>query len=151
LCVFLMWDRLHDLLAKVELPSVLRLADWYERLVRAVPAAAKWVTHVLQGGRLTGYVGLLVGFVTLSLGGVAWASLRGPSLPLSAFPAGGRLAGRGLAVLGAAGMLATGAIAASVVRDSFVLLLASGLVGLACALLFLFLGAPDLAFTQFAV
>jgi multicomponent Na+:H+ antiporter subunit A len=38
-----------------------------------------------------------------------------------------------------------------VVRDSFVLLLASGLVGLGCALIFLFLGAPDLAFTQFAV
>ena len=36
-------------------------------------------------------------------------------------------------------------------RDRFVLLLASGLVGYGCAALFLFAGAPDLAFTQFAV
>ena len=43
------------------------------------------------------------------------------------------------------------ALAACLVRDSFVLLLAAGLVGFGSALLFLFLGAPDLAFTQFAV
>ncbi len=48
-------------------------------------------------------------------------------------------------------VLSVGAVAACLVRDSFVLLLSSGLVGMACALLFLFLGAPDLAFTQFGV
>jgi multicomponent Na+:H+ antiporter subunit A len=56
-----------------------------------------------------------------------------------------------LPVLGAALLIAAGALAALFVRDHLVLLLVSGLVGYGSAVLFLFTGAPDLAFTQFAV
>jgi multicomponent Na+:H+ antiporter subunit A len=54
-------------------------------------------------------------------------------------------------VLGASLLIAAGALVAIFVRDHLVLLLVSGLVGYGCAVLFLFTGAPDLAFTQFAV
>jgi multicomponent Na+:H+ antiporter subunit A len=42
-------------------------------------------------------------------------------------------------------------VAVCIVRDAFVLLLAGGLAGLACAIVFVFLAAPDVAFTQLAV
>ena len=148
--VFLVWDRLHDALAKVELPSVLRLGDWYERLLRAIPAAARGVTATLQRGALTSYVALLVGFVVVVLAVVCWALLRQGAVELDLSP-GGAAWGKDIGVLGAALVLAVGAVAACLVRDSFVLLLSNGLVGMGCALLFLFLGAPDLAFTQFGV
>jgi len=148
--VFLAWDRLHDALGKVELPSVLRLADWYERLLRGIPAAARGVTGLLQRGALTGYVTSLVGFVVVVLGAVTWALLGQRGVAVEVSP-GGAPWGKDLGVLGAAVVLSVGAVAACLVRDSFVLLLSSGLVGMACALLFLFLGAPDLAFTQFGV
>jgi multicomponent Na+:H+ antiporter subunit A len=54
-------------------------------------------------------------------------------------------------VLGASALIAGGALTALFVRDHLVLLLVSGLVGYGSAILFLFSGAPDLAFTQFAV
>jgi multicomponent Na+:H+ antiporter subunit A len=44
-----------------------------------------------------------------------------------------------------------GATLACFLRNRLVLLLATGLVGYGSAALFLFAGAPDLAFTQFAV
>jgi multicomponent Na+:H+ antiporter subunit A len=53
--------------------------------------------------------------------------------------------------LGAVLAIVTAAISVSVVRDPFVMLLASGLGGIGSALLFLFLGAPDVALTQIAV
>ena len=54
-------------------------------------------------------------------------------------------------VLGAAMVISAGALTALFVRDRLVLLLVSGLVGYGSAVLFLFSGAPDLAFTQLVV
>jgi multicomponent Na+:H+ antiporter subunit A len=51
----------------------------------------------------------------------------------------------------ACAFIACGALLACVVRRRLVLLLASGLVGYGSAVLFLFTGAPDLAFTQVSV
>jgi multicomponent Na+:H+ antiporter subunit A len=47
--------------------------------------------------------------------------------------------------------MVAGATAAVLQRERLALLMASGLVGYGSAALFLFAGAPDLAFTQFAV
>ncbi len=47
--------------------------------------------------------------------------------------------------------MVAGAGAAVLLRERMALLMASGLVGYGSAVLFLFAGAPDLAFTQFAV
>jgi multicomponent Na+:H+ antiporter subunit A len=53
--------------------------------------------------------------------------------------------------LTAAALMLAGAVASVAVRDRMALLMTSGLVGYGSAVLFLFAGAPDLAFTQFAV
>jgi multicomponent Na+:H+ antiporter subunit A len=54
-------------------------------------------------------------------------------------------------VLGASALIVIGAIASVLQRDRLVLLLAAGLVGYGSGLLFLFTGAPDVAYTQFTV
>jgi multicomponent Na+:H+ antiporter subunit A len=48
-------------------------------------------------------------------------------------------------------LMLTGAVSALFLRQRIAVLMASGLVGYGSAVLFLFAGAPDLAFTQFAV
>jgi multicomponent Na+:H+ antiporter subunit A len=54
-------------------------------------------------------------------------------------------------VTGASLLIAAGAFSAVFVRDHLVLILVSGMVGFGSAVLFLFTGAPDLAYTQFVV
>jgi multicomponent Na+:H+ antiporter subunit A len=48
-------------------------------------------------------------------------------------------------------LTALGAIAAAMLRNRLVMLLGAGVVGFGSAILFLFTGAPDVAFTQFVV
>lgn len=142
--VFLGWDRLHGALdraaariGRVGMPYL------YERLLSGIPRATAAVTRRLQHGHLPRYVATLSVVAALALlaaWAVAWPALRAPSgLPAS------------LGALGAGGLIAVGALLACGVRDRLVLLLSSGLVGYGSAALFLFVGAPDLAFTQFAV
>jgi multicomponent Na+:H+ antiporter subunit A len=140
--IFLAWDSLHALLERLNGLDRFGSTACYERALRALPRLATASTQRLQHGSLVGYVAVLVVFVAAALllalaaaGVPAWPALAAPSLP----------------VAGATGVLLIAAVAVCVVRDSFVLLLASGLVGLGSGLLFIFLGAPDLAFTQFAV
>lgn len=155
--VYVAWDKLHALLDRVQLPTLFRFEGWYHRLVGAVPHLATATVRVLQRGTLTWYLQLQLAFVCLCvLGGLAvsvhaaepsateWVGALSSAELWGAGPAP-------LALAGALGILLAGAVAVCRTRDSFVLLLASGLMGLGCALLFLFLGAPDLAFTQFAV
>ncbi len=139
--IYIGWDELHALLERGRVLDRFGPSAWYDRLLAAIPAAATALTRRLQHGGLVGYAALLLGAVVLALLPVlAWGPLRWPAWEMPP-----------LAVAGACLLLAAAALAACRVRDSFVLLLASGLVGFGCALLFLFLGAPDLAFTQFAV
>ena len=139
--IFAFWDRLHALLERMPWLDRFSPAAWYRRAVAAIPAAAA-VTPRLQNGSLVAYSALLIGFVVLALAAAVLAGGR-PEWPPFDRPS--------LAVAGACAGLVVAALAVCLVRDSFVLLLASGLVGLGCAVIFLFLGAPDLAFTQFAV
>ena len=143
LLLFWQWDRLHELLDRALRPleKVDALA-WYGRLLNAIPRWAGRITRILQGGRLSHYTAVLLA-VPLALlawvlwqpGALAWPTLQAP----------------GLAVAGTSLFLVVVSIAACRVRDPFVMLLVSGFIGLGSALLFLFLQAPDLAFTQFAV
>jgi multicomponent Na+:H+ antiporter subunit A len=57
----------------------------------------------------------------------------------------------GLGLAGAAALTALGALLALTVSDRLVLLLIVGLIGYGSALIFVFAGAPDVAFTQFTV
>jgi multicomponent Na+:H+ antiporter subunit A len=139
--IYLFWDRLHAALEALPWLDRLSPAASYRRLVAAIPTAAA-ITPRLQNGSLVAYASLMMGFVVLALA-AAWLAAD-ISVGLALNPPS-------LAVGGASIGIVVAAAAVCVVRDSFVLLLASGMVGLGCALIFVFLGAPDLAFTQFAV
>lgn len=141
LAFFLAWDRLHELLERGRELERYSPSAWYDLLMRAIPAAANWLTLRLQHGSLVGYTAmLLVAGVLAILPALAFWTKQWPAFDPPS-----------LAVVGVSLLLVVAAIAACRVRDSFVLLLTSGLVGFGSALLFLFLGAPDLAMTQFAV
>ena len=146
LAVFLAWDWLHARL----LPPARHLdrvgpAAAYERLLHSLPTVAAWVTRRLQHGRLGGYLRLTLAGI-LALGAGAW-TLGAPRWPagLLTWPP------QGWGQLAAVMMIGAGALSSVALRDRLALLLASGLVGYGSAVLFLFAGAPDLAFTQFVV
>jgi multicomponent Na+:H+ antiporter subunit A len=141
--VYLNWDRLHTLLDRVRHLERYGPEAAYRRALELLPYLATRLTRRLQHGLLPGYLVTLVGsaaLLTLGLLILARPAWNWPTVqPLN------------IPVLGAALLIAAGAGAALVVRDHLVLLLVSGLVGYGSAVLFLFTGAPDLAFTQFAV
>lgn len=142
--VFVLWDPLHRLVdPAVRKVEPIGLSAQYERTLVWLPRVAAAVTRALQHGRSPAYMGVAamaaaagIG-VTLGPGGAAWAWPRWEA------PAPG-------AVL-AALLVCIGAVAASIVRERLVLPLGAGLVGYGSAVLFVFAGAPDVAFTQFAV
>lgn len=141
--VFVLWDRIHHGIERIMRPAdPLGALAWYDRLLKAIPVLAGMLTRPLQSGRLSRYTLLCLGFV-IALVAVALARPGAVALPAMQAP--------GLALAGACALLVSAAIAACLVRDAFVMLLVSGFVGLGSALAFLFLQAPDLAFTQFAV
>ena len=140
--VFFAWDRLHRLFERLSWLDGFGPLAAYESASKRLPALAAWVTQYLQSGSLTAYLSMSMGFAMLALvasSAAAWP-IPLPSWSMPSWPA-----------LGAALAIVTAAISVTVVRDPFVMLLASGLGGLGSALLFLFLGAPDLALTQIAV
>jgi multicomponent Na+:H+ antiporter subunit A len=142
LVMFAAWDPLHRFQSRFWLPTWLTLAHAYERFVAAIPRAAAATVRLVQHGRARSYAQLSVGFLALGLIGVL-AVLEVPRWP-SYQPTPAPIIGASLALVGAA-------ITVCVVRDRLLLLLAGGLAGLACALVFLFGGAPDVAFTQLTV
>jgi multicomponent Na+:H+ antiporter subunit A len=144
------WDQLHDLQKGVRAPGPLRASGWYAAAMAAIPWVASRVTRRLQSGRLSAYTAMVFGAVLVAVGlalvppgAVAW-----PDVPSALDP---RPRPPFVAVAGAVALTVGASIAVCVVRDAFVMLLVSGLIGLSCALLFLFSGAPDVAFTQLAV
>jgi multicomponent Na+:H+ antiporter subunit A len=136
-------DRLHAAMERISWIDAFGPAAWYQSKLQALGQLAAWHTRRLQHGLLDRYLlGLLAAILTAALlalsfsaGRWAWPATYGISVPLLAVGA----------------ITIAGALSALWVHDRFVLLLASGLVGYGCAGLFLLAGAPDLAFTQFAV
>ena len=172
LLFFLAWDRLHRALHRLHWLDRYGPAALYDHLLHGLTRVAAWQTRRLQPGTLSASLRLtLMGL--LLLGALAWlTTVATPSLtwdwpPLSwgldPFSWNGTLpawdwappawdwALQGWAWLLAAVLILVGAAAAVLLRDRLALLMASGLVGYGSAVLFLFAGAPDLAFTQFAV
>jgi multicomponent Na+:H+ antiporter subunit A len=142
--MYLSWDWLHAKATQVKAvtPRSLAAATWYDRALRAIPIAATATTRPVQHGILRGYVAVLLGTLVVLMG----LGLLYDEWPLS-LPTGVP----SLAVGAVAVVIVLSAILTCIVRDTFVVLLVSGLIGLGSALLFVFLGAPDVAFTQFAV
>ncbi|GIX39588.1 MAG: hypothetical protein KatS3mg128_0637 [Silanimonas sp.] len=143
--LYLAWDRLHDVLERVFAKlEPLSMPTWYARGLAAIPAAAGALTRRVQNGRLDDYLLMTAAACAAGLLLAAW--LVSPTLPT------------GLPLLGEHPGIALGGLLLVVVsllvllpRSPLLLLLCSGLSGLASALVFLFAGAPDVALTQFTV
>ncbi|WP_334154629.1 hydrogen gas-evolving membrane-bound hydrogenase subunit E [Tepidimonas sp.] len=144
LTVFFFWDPLHRLFERLAVRiGPIGMASQYERGLRAIPTAAAAATRWLQHGCLPGYGVAMLAVLTAALGtvlvwgGAAWA------WPEWTPP--------GWGFGGACALIAAGAVLALFQHDRLVLLLAAGLVGFGSGVVFLFAGAPDVAFTQFVV
>ncbi len=148
LLLFIVWERLHRRLSGWAQLDRFGPAAGFEALLRGLPRLAAWHTRGLQHGDLAGYLRFTLA-VLLLLGGAAWlvGEMRWPVTwtGLGFGPA------RAWALAATAVLIGAGAIAAPFLHDRLALLLAVGLVGYGSAALFLFAGAPDVAFTQFMV
>lgn len=140
--IYLAWDRIVPRMRSIALVDHFAPSAAYERWLASLLAFADATTRLIQHGSLRGYVRTLflvtaaAIIVTLAVrGGFAWP---GAGVPLDV---------RALI----AALLLGGCIATMLAGTSFQAVLAMGLVGFATALLFLVFGAPDVAFTQFAV
>jgi multicomponent Na+:H+ antiporter subunit A len=142
--VFVFWDALHRALeAAARRIGRIGMASQYERLLAWLPRTAAASTRALQSGRLPVYAGLAAAAGAAAIGAALHAGRGGLALPPAAAPS--------LGAAGACALICVGAAAAALLRDRLALLLASGLVGYGSALLFVFAGAPDVAFTQLVV
>lgn len=141
--VYLRWDWLHAHLGRIGNISYLNPEVWYQGILKWLPRIAAKQTSLLQHGLLPRYLMTLVGVLTFLIFALlmtarlewTWPAVETLSLP----------------VVGASLLIAAGAFSAVFVRDHLVLILVSGMVGFGSAVLFLFTGAPDLAYTQFVV
>ena len=142
--VYLFWDPLHRLFeAAAQRIGRIGMASQYERSLAAIPRLAAASTRAFQTGRLPAYVAIASGTIGAALVAAFGSGAADLAWPAWETPSAG--------FVGAAVLIVVGALAACVLRDRLVLLLAAGLVGYGSALLFLFTGAPDVAYTQFTV
>ena len=142
--IYALWDPLHNVFEKTaQRIGRIGMASHYERSLTGIPVAASLATRALQGGSLPAYMALTVGSVAAAL--LLLLAPGWTSLPLPAWEP------PGAGFVGGCVLVALGALAAPFIRDRLVLLLATGLVGYGSAVVFLFAGAPDVAFTQFTV
>lgn len=144
LLFFLTWDRLHRALHRLHWLDRYGPAALYESLLHALTRIAAWQTRHLQHGRLSGYMRLTLAAL-LAMGSFAWFNTDNRVVLQWNWPT------HAWAWAVACLLIVTGAGAALLLRNRLSVLMASGLVGYGSAVLFLFAGAPDLAFTQFAV
>lgn len=114
----------------------------YDRALLGLQQFANWQTGVIQRGSLRGYLGVFFAVVALALFATA-AAQGGLVLPISDEALGASAVLSVLLILATIAVVRAGSFMAGIV--------AAGMVGFSAALIFLFNGAPDLAFTQFAV
>ncbi len=148
LVLFLFWEQLHRYLAGLARLDHYGCAALFERLLAGLTRVAAWHTKTLQHGNLSGYMRLtLVVLLLFGLGAWLAGDVDGSGLWASSWPA----YEQGWALLAATVLISAGALAAPFVYGRLALLMVIGLVGYGSAVLFLFAGAPDVAFTQFMV
>jgi multicomponent Na+:H+ antiporter subunit A len=144
LFLFLAWDRIHKQLSEVHWLDRWGPEADYQRFLQGLSRLAAWHARIMQPGRLDIYLRLL-----LAGGGLmAVYALWQVDLELAI---DFEWHAHGWAWLVALTLMVVGALAATLMRKRIAVLMACGLIGYASALLFLFAGAPDLAFTQFSV
>jgi multicomponent Na+:H+ antiporter subunit A len=140
---YLAWHRMQPLLAGVELFDRYGPDAQYGRALRGLQRLAAWQTRAIQSGSLRRYLALSFLALMLPVGAamVAGDGLRWPGLdPLPLAHEVGLVA-----------LVAAGALVACLARNLITAIMGVALVGFGAGVLFLVLGAPDLAFTQFSV
>ncbi|MCW5652813.1 hydrogen gas-evolving membrane-bound hydrogenase subunit E [Hydrogenophaga sp.] len=137
------WPALRQWLAGREAMDRLGPDRAYDRLITGLQRVAAWQTRRIQTGSLRRYLGSF--FAVTALGVLLTLWLQGGAAV--AWPrwadVGAEVALSVLLVLASAAVLRAGSFMAGIVT--------AGMVGFLVALVFLFRGAPDLAFTQFSV
>lgn len=142
--VFWFWDPLHRAFdqAAQRLDAISMVRN-YDRFIQGIPKLASWSTRTLQHGNLPGYGVVLLAFVSAFMGAILVAGWQAWVWPQWINPT--------LGFVVACLLTSAGGLLAVFQRDRFVLLLSAGLVGFGSAIFFLYVGAPDVAYTQFVV
>lgn len=142
IAAFRSWDRLRAKLAGIRQIELWGADRAYDRLMIGLQNLARWQTNLIQLGSLRIYTARILGIFAaaivatlLTQGGIAM-----PSFAESLAPQ-----------LVIAALLVVAAVSVAFAPNFVSGIVAAGMVGFAVALLFLFQGAPDLAFTQFSV
>lgn len=143
LLMFLGWRRLQPTLAGQGWLDSLGPDALYGRVMRGISLGAVALTRRVQGGSLRGYLSATL-LIVFGGAGLLLAARGGLALPRSG-------AAAAPAQVALAAVIVVGAIAACRLRALFGQVMAAALVGFGVGILFLTLGAADLAFTQFTV
>lgn len=142
IAAYLRWDILRGRLAAISAFEQWGPDKGYDRVMDGLAKLARWQTDLIQTGRLRIYVGRTLAVIAFA--GIATLFLRGGSRIPS-------FSGIFTSDLAIAILLVVSALAVVASRGFVAGIVAAGMVGFSVALLFLFQGAPDLAFTQFSV
>ena len=140
--VFWKWRPIHDALSRRRVPTAFHAERLSDRLADGTLDFGRGLTGRLQNGslRLYAWVPLTV-LAALLLISLLSGGLDLPRLALAERPY----------LIAIVAVLVAGSFVAATARSFLAVLVAVGLVGYALGVLFLKKGAPDLAFTQFAV
>jgi multicomponent Na+:H+ antiporter subunit A len=143
LALYLSWRRVQPGLEAVRALDTAGPDAIYTRAMAGLTRLAGWQTRAIQGGSLRRYVAVTLG---LTYGGAGVVLLVTGGL---AFPA--EVTRPGLEHVGLMLLAGFGAVAAARIGSVLGQVMAAGVLGFSIGLLFLSLGATDLAFTQFTV
>ncbi len=140
---FANWNRLHHWLAARSEIEEFGPDAAYDRCMAGLLRVATWQTRLLQSGSLHTYLAVTLTTATLAMA-ASLTVFHGVSLP--------RVTGEAIQAILVLPVLLVLAAIAVVRAGSFMAgIVAAGMVGFLMSLVFLFQGAPDLAFTQFSV
>ncbi len=139
---YLRWDGLRKKLSGIAQIDLWGPDRFYDRVMDGLQRLALWQTGLIQPGSMRVYVGRLL-FVMAVAAGATLVLRNGFAMPSFAESLAPDI------VLVALLVVATLAVAQA--RHFVTGIVAAGMVGFIVALIYLFQGAPDLAFTQFSV
>lgn len=146
---YVFWDRIKDGIERLTWLDRFGPEAHYHVGLRLLKKLAGAVSRRLQHGVSGDYLGVTV--LVLSVLVLASVVRSSGADPLSGAIAFGTPSAADLGFMLGCVTAIVGAGLALQARDTLARLLSAGLVGLACAAIFLFRGAPDLAFTQLSV
>lgn len=148
--LFFAWDKVHDTLSRWRWLDTYGPEATYDKALHGLQWLAAKHTQTLQSGRLSRYLLLTVMFFMLFAAMLLWQLPEPVFAALQAnWQAGWVVPEQVVAWTLAMLFMVMAAFATVVLRNNLAALMASGVVGYGAAMLFLFSGAPDLAFTQF--